>query len=424
MTLSDIDWKATGGVLIDFDDGHVPENLSEKGQLVTYPDFLQRPQCVKVFDNAVEKELVDSLYSLTVEEKRPWGTYVAVADIREYCKQSPESSRPPEEDVAARRQDLALAAAAAFLQKAEMKNPSLVYQKDEDKAQAHLWSASDLTQAHGVAVWALAADIGSQVPYHLDYAEQIRYDSNIIVPPVLAGTLHCTNTEIQGGEYCVNLDGLKHYQRCGYKGCKSSCMDSAKLMEQDDGWARIPYRYNRMICQSGHLPHLSTSIQSFADSNCKRVILGFNVFMNDVGPTVQLVPEHSDAFRQKVRVQRLLFQKRRLSLQTIQQNPSLAKLLVLAKRQKLKQDFAKAQDELDARLYQYMNEAKNEVTVQVLMDRFGREDGQWPNQTDVQVHIHHRYQQGRLCIPDGCEQTVKHFVQPEQVVRLPNTVEE
>ena len=57
-----------------------------------------------------------------------------------------------------------------------------------------LWSQElDHPAAHGVAVWALASsNIGSQVPYHLDYAEQIRYDYNVIVPPLLAGTLHCT----------------------------------------------------------------------------------------------------------------------------------------------------------------------------------------------------------------------------------------
>jgi hypothetical protein len=39
----------------------------------------------------------------------------------------------------------------------------------------------------------MAAQVDSEeVLYHLDYAEKVQYQANIIVPPLVAGTLHCT----------------------------------------------------------------------------------------------------------------------------------------------------------------------------------------------------------------------------------------
>jgi hypothetical protein len=131
----------------------------------------------------------------------------------------------------------------------------------------------DFNLAHGVAVWALSAPIGSQVPYHLDYAEQVRYESNIIVPPVLAGTLQCSpihsssnDTTMIGGDFVVYAknDGLQHYQTFGYKGMKKTLLpefnsipinnDTVDVDDSDSSqqqhWMRIPYRYNRMIIQA------------------------------------------------------------------------------------------------------------------------------------------------------------------------------
>jgi hypothetical protein len=142
-----------------------------------------------------------------------------------------------------------------------------------------LWTMDDMNNlAHGVAVWALSAPIGSQVPYHLDYAEQVRYETNIIVPPVLAGTLQCSpiheNDSMIGGDFLVytkNNNGLQHYETFGYKGMKQQLPDFNTIIttnnnrnnnnnkdseygqqqqqQQQHEWMRIPYRYNRMIIQ-------------------------------------------------------------------------------------------------------------------------------------------------------------------------------
>jgi hypothetical protein len=46
---------------------------------------------------------------------------------------------------------------------------------------------------HGVGVWVfLAAKEQPQVEYHVDYVELVRYETNLIYPPLYGGTLHCS----------------------------------------------------------------------------------------------------------------------------------------------------------------------------------------------------------------------------------------
>lgn len=299
-----------------------------------------------------------------------------------------------------------------------------------------LLSSTSKDQLHGVAVWILASDIGSQVPYHLDYAEQVRYQSNVIVPPVVAGTLHCTppsvlvsssssptdkdnptttTTTMTGGDFCIHLQGLEHYYRHGYKEMKQPL--GANALAEDPDWITIPYRFNRMICASGHLPHMSTRIEDIAvpasttatNQNqtkkgsemstttasppprppIKRVIIGLNAFFPDVGPLVQQAPEHSEAFRQMVRESRKLQKQqpcRNLSshgnkdttavwtLQAVQSNPRLARSLVLAKRRQRQQEFVAAQQALDDKIHQHLHGQGGSgggVTLADLMNRFG-----------------------------------------------------
>jgi hypothetical protein len=201
------------------------------------------------------------------------------------------------------------------------------------------------------------------------------------------------------------------------------------------------------------LPHLSTKIESFGSdtldaSNLKRVIVGFNVFLHDIGPIVQNAPEHSHVFNQKVKMQRMQRRRRqqqqqndggdrgradggsRLSLQALQSNPQLAKLLVLAKRQKVKQDLCQAQAALtqhivalllakqqaDAERPQPQEEDEDEdirtgLPVAILMQQSCRENSNnishnwsssslvsFPTPVDVQVHVHHLCRQGVLQI--------------------------
>jgi hypothetical protein len=488
-TRTSIDWRLAGGEMTSFDDGHVPENLrndditkssqSNSTRLVNYPEFFEhRPATVNILDNAVDSNLVDALYEATVQEAQPWGDYVTIEQVRGLWQQQDEHPQNASDagsiSDATDKEELALHAVASFLkiamsQKVSMRytrskssrasspSGSINYAENMDSEHTEpavdpnddehsptvntstplLFDEADLSKAHGVAIWALAADKGSRVPYHLDYAEQIRYESNVIVPPALAGILQCTAAAVEGGEYCAHLDGLEHYEKHGYKGAKlDKKEDSANAsnisvlpVEEDPGWVKVPYKYNRMIWQSGHLPHLSTTVERI-DSKVgsrmacppKRVIVGFNVFLHDVGPTVQRAPEHSAAFRRKVMVERFLFQKRRFPLELVKQSPNLAKLLVLAKRQKAKQEFSQAQQELNGEIQRFLQQT-TAVPIAELMKRYGQSDGVWPSGADVQVQIHRQCQDGRLsCVQGGGEPhdfSAKSLVAPEEMVSLP-----
>ena len=64
-----------------------------------------------------------------------------------------------------------------------------------------------------------------QVEYHIDYAELYRYETNIIHPPLYAGTVQVSplgtqsitqaNKTMEGGSFLVNTAGLEHYKRLG-----------------------------------------------------------------------------------------------------------------------------------------------------------------------------------------------------------------
>lgn len=48
-----------------------------------------------------------------------------------------------------------------------------------------------------------------------------RYETNIICPPLYAGTYHVTpfgDRDMDGGSFMANVAGLAHYSRFGYKG--------------------------------------------------------------------------------------------------------------------------------------------------------------------------------------------------------------
>jgi hypothetical protein len=386
-----------GGQVQSFDDGHVPENLPPKTEtsLVHYPHFFNPPPAIHVFHDALPSTLVDALYERTEQQQMnfqtPWGTYVTIQQVQEYWKNGNSTSTNDNNIIS--EADTAVQAVAHFLQLAlgletPEKTPSQRHTLDDStttlpEKNCPLWTSEDLNLAHGVAVWALAGKEGSQVPYHLDYAEQIRYETNVIVPPLLAGTLQCTRDRIEGGNFEITLGGLEHYQQYGYKGKR--CTDSIQEM------ISIPYRYNQLMCHSGQLPHASTLIEKIHGDQL-RVIVGFNVFAHDIGPLVEQAPEHSDSFRRKVQLQRLYNQPdQKVSLESIRQNKPLSKLLVLAKRERVKLDFLRARE--------YLKElipSRLPATVQELMDHFGKENGTWPAPVDVQVYLYHQVLEGSL----------------------------
>jgi hypothetical protein len=74
----------------------------------------------------------------------------------------------------------------------------------------------------GTAVWCLASDETDSVKYHIDYAELYRYETNIIYPPIYAGTCHLSplngDADMIGGDFQANVRGVDHYRQFGYKG--------------------------------------------------------------------------------------------------------------------------------------------------------------------------------------------------------------
>ncbi|KAL7463668.1 hypothetical protein ACHAXS_004025 [Conticribra weissflogii] len=365
-------------------------------------------------------------------------------------------------------------------------------QTDEnDDTKETLYTLSELLEGvHGVAVWALASNPGDSVQYHIDYAELLRYEYNVTVPPLWAGTAQCSllwndlsmaksngsnihgpphqhnhsrrdNENIMvGGEFCVNLRGLDHYSEHGYKGNLSgdpmggydspttkSC-DGNIHFDQSTHWVTIPYSFNRGIVHRGDLPHLSTPIQHIGTCNSalkgdgsslSRVIVGFNAFGHDFGALIEKAPEHSKRFRRKVKLYRAtmnscardiecasaegetitkiesssrlpksLQMKDRLDFAQIKRNKSLSKLLVLAKREKVKDDLRRNQQLLTQRIWKKLlqNYRQNESPIKVsdLVQEFGSQNDdkicEWPKSVDVHVHLHHILLAGKRAISD------------------------
>lgn len=490
-----------------------------------------------------------STTQLSQKNPTPWGTYVTLEEIRDYWRKQSSSfggkdKDEGQDDSSGRHEgseddadpntvnnnndtnsndmqtmniqhSLALRAAAAFLRHASTSSSnapcastSTARLLSQPVPDLPLWTAADNGDSlrpttndsaqenfdckvehttHGVAVWALASNSGSHVPYHIDYAELIRYETGITVPPVLAGTLQCSRLEsslssacnissetncavaaadrsknepftkcedgnsraigiMVGGDYLVHTgrgketDVLYHYQKHGYKGNLSSGTPWSESHQTDDDehWVRVPYKFNRMICQSGHLPHLSTRIESIQDidsnaipeSDTKRVIMGFNVFMHDVGPAVQEAPEHSEEFRQRIRRSKEINRSNGVSLTAISANPRLRAMMIRAKREKDRQEFAKAQTDLNEKMREFLlgkhiagNDDRTSTptaTVHELLHMLfptldsmkGCRDS-WPcTITDVHVHVHRQWKQGTVqCYQWSDESRTKELIQ-------------
>lgn len=250
----------------------------------------------------------------------------------------------------------------------------------------------------------------------MDYAEQIRYRSNVIVPPLLAGTLQCTRDKLEGGDFQVSLEGISHYQKHGYK-AKKLALNAEQAGGKGD-MERIPYRFNQMICHLGNLPHSSTKVESIRGDQ-ERVIVGFNVFCDTAGPYVQRAPEHSDQFRRTIKLQRYVSRMtnkkdQTMSFQLLKKNRALTKLLVLAKRQRIKDEYNRSRQRLAEDVPRQLP-----ATVAALMARFSSgKDGCNILSNDVRVFLHHQIQQGHLKIMNGYMDSVDGIVPLEAELAL------
>lgn len=362
-----------------WDDGFSPSGCGGRAcRLLRLPRPSQ-PRALRVVDGAVSARTADLLFS-SAARATVWGVYVPT-DTLSLPGSAPATDRDQElenenesesEDVESYRRRLARRAVQEFL---------------VAKATPDVVSSRDWEKTHGVAVWVIASSAGDETEYHLDYAEQVRFEANVLVPPVYGATLHVSRLhnaadapdcapqvgggcvdqveddgvmELDGGGFHVNTDGLDHYEAYGYKTRKKGKVTTDELElrgEQEPGWRRVAYKFRRGIVCDGEFPHFSGRVRSLPDCTVtaadaqggelpmKRVVVGFNLFPHEIGPFVQKYPEHSSAFNKYVKLSQTAVKQTRLlssdatwSLESVRKNPKQAAFIkLLAKKIKEKQ---------------------------------------------------------------------------------------
>lgn len=210
----------------------------------------------------------------------------------------------------------------------------------------------------------------------------------------------------------MSLQGIPHYRKHGYK-AKTLALGKAleKDAMDDSGLVRIPYRFNQMICHLGNLPHSSTKVEAI-HGNQDRVIVGFNVFCHTAGPFVQRAPEHSEQFRRTIQLQRYISkstetENRGMCLELLRKNKALTKLLVLAKRQRVKDQYNISRDRLAKEVPEHLP-----ASVAELMAHFSTSGEHNILADDVRVFLHHEIQSGRLKVINGNANLVDGLVPP------------
>jgi hypothetical protein len=399
------------GNLVHFDDGHHPEtNVTDSPtKLVKYNDEPPTPS-VQIYNNVLPSSLCHEIYNHTVKQDLPWGTYVTKSEALNECAGGPLTTKSgnatssPSDII----QHLANRAVRHFI----FNNRDEVQQV----AGKRLRPEKD-DRIHGVQIWALPATKGSSVPYHIDYAEYIRYTENVIMTPLYAGTVQCTPHPISGGTFAVHLGGLEHYNEHGYKGGLKDDKDrmagwndnNVEKVVVKDGWVSIPYKFNQGIMHNGTLPHLSGPIIEIEEG--KRVIVGFNVF-GHVGEFVRKCPDHSDMFRRMVKLHRSMRKNVNgglvstgIQIDDLKKNKALTKLLVLAKRQKEKDQWIETRKEMTIWIIEQFhgNNPKDNgqsmsnsgIAVSNLLSKW-KGGSKQPAKDDLHIQIHRMVKEGSL----------------------------
>ena len=226
------------------------------------------------------------------------------------------------------------------------------------------------------------------VSYHIDYAELIRFKTGIIHTPIYAGSVHCTRESEtsgwKGGGYYANVGGLEHYEKVGYKGMKLDENRGTKGVlidptpKPDNGWVEIPYKYGRGIFHTGELPHQSGQV-FYSDENnggdrwgTTRVMVGINAFGHEIGPEVMRAPEHSPSFNRDVKLSQLVAksearEKKKggvggMGMEAIKGDPVVRKMLVLAKREKIKREMADERQKMEECIVNVVGSGVADVT--------------------------------------------------------------
>ncbi|KAG1705626.1 hypothetical protein DVH05_003328 [Phytophthora capsici] len=342
--------------LCEWDDGFTPSGCNDRpGKIVR--DFARdHPGTCAVIDEAVSERTADLLYASAVKAK-VWGVYVPMSELQlenaDNQLQAPELEQDEAKNPDAYRHALARRTVQEFLLGSDARQRI---------------TKRDWERTHGVAVWVIASDCNDETEYHLDYAEQVRYETNVIFPPIYGATLHVSPlhndlTEVEaiqgretrsfeGGGFYVNLTGLAHYDQYGYKTRKQphrlTTDELEELSERELGWKRISYKYRRGILCDGEFAHFSGRVRTLptaavgAELPVKRVVVGFNLFPSEIGACVAKFPEHSGAFNRYVKLSQAAVKQTKLlsstsnkggwTLESVRANPKQAAFLKLLAR--------------------------------------------------------------------------------------------
>ena len=379
-----------------FDDGYIPplfRDKPEQSRVVRHPsrqlNLKNKDNMEEVFviDNALPSDLVQQIYDVTMSSDEPaWGTYVTMNEAKSACACDNHQNQTND------FHDLATRAVHYFLrhvnQHVALTSPS------SSSSSSRLYKNVDML---GVGVWWLASEVGSRgVAYHMDYAELVRYEHNLIVPPLFGAVLHCSDADLDGGDFIINTQGLEHYRKFGYKKKNyEASFHTDQISDDCSYWKEVSYKFNRLTIFNGEYPHMSTKLNSLPGAHkIKRVIMGFNVFSSDVGPLVEDAPEHSLAFKTRVRMhqQNVLKNKNQnsangLSIERIKSIEGLSKLLVLAKREHVKKMLLEEQHRVRSAVVEILlTNNKQTIRVRHLIDEISCKF-QDICSTDIHVHI-------------------------------------
>jgi len=288
--------------VVEFDDGHRPALAqSKENTKLALNRNKTSSKFVSVYDDLLPSPWPQRIYDYAMQRGKPWGVYVLTKDLLEF----ESNGGGVDADGLPRMFEFA----------------ELIWQTDPERAfatcatyalvmqRARGLIGPDVNLIHGTAVWCLCSGVTNSVEYHIDYAELYRYETNVIHPPLYAGTCHMTPAPVaggaamKGGDFCVNTGGIEHYRVFGYKAkFKGGVALEADIASSCD-WQVVRYKSNRGILHDGDLPHLSTPIVSLPDPpGTLRVILGFNCFTSEVGECCIRAPEHSQAFNRTVKL--------------------------------------------------------------------------------------------------------------------------
>lgn len=214
-----------------FDDGHRPGKTELPSQIAINMNK-GTSNFVSIFNDCLKEPWCNRIYEFALKRNRPWGVYIITDDAINCKNELLEELWNSDKDCDKEK-------AIGLISK-----KSLILQKGKDIIE------KDLENIHGTVVWCLSSGLSNSVQYHIDYAELYRYETNVIHPPLYAGTMHVSpleDGEMIGGDFKVNMGGLNHYSKFGYKGKLKTKEDLINDMNTNSDWITMKYKNNRGI---------------------------------------------------------------------------------------------------------------------------------------------------------------------------------